>query len=89
MTWRVRVDRAAAKKLKRLDIKYIRQIADQFSRLAINPRPPGSLQLKDSNVGGWRIRIGKYRVLYTINDDSREVVVYDLGLRDQVYKKRK
>jgi mRNA interferase RelE/StbE len=41
--------------------------------LCENPRPPGVKKLK-GNVG-WRIRVGEYRVLYTIWDKESLIMV--------------
>jgi mRNA interferase RelE/StbE len=35
---------------------------------------------------GWRIRVGEYRVLYRIDDDRREVLVFEIGHRREVYR---
>ncbi|MBP7595109.1 MAG: type II toxin-antitoxin system RelE/ParE family toxin, partial [Candidatus Microthrix sp.] len=34
---------------------------------------------------GFRVRVGDYRILYTINDDILLVVVVTLGHRREVY----
>jgi mRNA interferase RelE/StbE len=41
--------------------------------LSENPRPPGCRKLSGS--GRWRLRVGEYRVLYTISDAYREIMV--------------
>ncbi|MCH7471896.1 type II toxin-antitoxin system RelE/ParE family toxin [bacterium] len=89
MSWRVRIDNAAEKKLRRLDAQVLADIKGRIAQLAIDPRPADCKQLRQSLKGAWRIRVGKYRVLYSIDDAQREVVVYDAGLRDRVYKKRR
>ena len=35
---------------------------------------------------GWRIRVGEYRLLYRIEDDSREVRIFEIGHRREVYR---
>jgi mRNA interferase RelE/StbE len=60
----------------------------RISTLAEDPRPQGCKLLLDSKARGWRVRVGKYRVLYLIDDAKMEVGVYEIGLRDRVYKKR-
>lgn len=35
---------------------------------------------------GYRLRIGNYRVLFTITEDTQEITVYTLAHRKDVYK---
>ena len=34
----------------------------------------------------YKRRVGKYRILYTYDNDSDDMVIYLLGLRDTIYK---
>jgi mRNA interferase RelE/StbE len=52
--------------------------------LAEDPRPPASRPL--TGRPAYRIRIGDYRVIYTIQDDLLVVVVVTLGHRRDVYR---
>jgi mRNA interferase RelE/StbE len=48
-------------------------------------RPPGAVKL----VGGdddWRIRIGDYRIIYTVNDETGTVTVFWVGHRGEAYR---
>ncbi len=49
-----------------------------------NPRPPGVVKL--SGREAWRIRIGDYRVIYTIDDVRKGVVIYAIGHRREIYR---
>ncbi len=37
-----------------------------------------------SGRNGYRLRVGKYRILFDIVDDA--IIVYEIGLRGQIYK---
>ena len=52
--------------------------------LAENPRPSGVVKL--SGREGWRIRIGDYRVIFMIDDAKKEVVIYAIGHRREIYR---
>lgn len=41
--------------------------------LAIDPRPPGRVRLVDSDL--WRVRVGDVRIVYSVDDATRTVVV--------------
>ena len=49
-------------------------ILDKIYTLEENPRPSGCKKLKDKS-GLYRVRIGDYRVIYSIEDDVLVVVV--------------
>lgn len=54
-------------------------------KLAADPRPPGARALKD-RPGYLRVRIGDYRIIYTIEDDVLTVIVVRVGHRRDVYR---
>jgi len=65
----------------------VRQRIDaRIQSLADNPRPPGVEKL-----GGeerlYRVRVGDYRVVYSIEDDVLLVLVVRIGHRGEVYRK--
>jgi len=48
-----------------------------------DPRPPGCAKLRAGL--GWKIRVGDYRILYTIDDAAQRVDVWYIGPRDGAY----
>ncbi len=62
-----------------------RRVIEAVTELSDEPRSPGSLALTGSP--GWRrIRIGSYRVVYDIHDESLIVLVVRVGSRGSVYR---
>lgn len=59
--------RAARKELEALPAKLINRIFPKIESLATNPRPSGCRKLKGSS-DLWRIRVGEYRIIYSIVD---------------------
>lgn len=53
------------------------RVANAILGLEEDPRPPGCRKLR--GLQGWRIRIGKWRVIYNVND--LEHVVTLVGIR--------
>lgn len=53
--------------------------------LAQDPRPHGCVKLTGTS-NGWRIRVGDWRILYTIDDNRLTVLVVDAGHRREVYR---
>ncbi|GHV66653.1 RelE/StbE family addiction module toxin [Bacteroidia bacterium] len=57
-----------------------------IERLGNNPHPAGCKKL--SGRSGYRIRVGNYRVIYTIEDNQLTVTVIAIGHRKDVYRIR-
>jgi mRNA interferase RelE/StbE len=60
------------------------RIDKAIQALAVNPRPAGCTKLTARE--GYRIRVGNYRVLYTIDDPGKVVVIYRIKHRKEVYR---
>ena len=52
--------------------------------LANDPYPWGSQKLTGREA--WRLRVGKYRIVYQIEDEKVTVVVVKIGHRRHVYQ---
>ncbi len=84
MSYAVDIHSPAKKSLCRLPENVQTRIARSMLALAENPRPSGVVKL--SGREAWRIRIGDYRVIYTIDDARKEVVIYAIGHRREIYR---
>jgi mRNA interferase RelE/StbE len=71
--------------MERLPANIVRRIAARIDSLENNSRPRGAVKLKGS-VASFRIRVGQYRVLYTIDDESRIVQVTRVRHRKDAYQ---
>jgi mRNA interferase RelE/StbE len=80
----VSLTRTARKDLDKLDRQITRRIAPIIDALAYDPRPAGCLRVK-SEPGVWRIRVGDWRIGYSIDDVAREVTVIRVGHRNEFY----
>ena len=83
--YRLAFTESAEKELSRLPDSAVQRIAARIEKLADNPRPSGCKKLK-GGVKEWRIRIGDYRVIYTIEDARKAVDVTRIAHRKEVYK---
>lgn len=75
---------AAAKALRKIDPQDVARLRGALALLAEDPRPPGAKALQGRP--GYRVRVGRYRIIYTIDDGVLLVVVVTLGQRQDVYK---
>ncbi|MEU3455115.1 type II toxin-antitoxin system RelE/ParE family toxin [Micromonospora sp. NPDC006766] len=80
----VQVDRAAAKLLGKLDRPLQARLVAAIAGLAAEPRPVGVKALT-GHPGLLRIRVGAYRIVYTVRDHELIVLVVHLGHRSDVY----
>jgi len=83
--YRIELRRVAQKQLDELPERDYKVIATIISSLEQEPRPPRIKKLADSGL--WRIRAGKYRVVYAINDNSQLVTIVRIARRrEDTYK---
>ena len=83
-SYRVLIRRSAQKELRRIPPPDLRRIVSKISGLSQDPRPQGSEKL--SGDDRYRIRQGKYRVVFGIEDDQLVVVAVKAGHRRDVYR---
>jgi len=77
--------RTARKELEILDNELVRRILRKIESLATNPRPPGCEKLKgQENL--WRVRVGDYRIIYTISDNDRIIDIALIRHRKDAYR---
>lgn len=73
MAYRVELRRNAQRELDALPADYREHISRAIESLCEVPRPSAVKKLKGDL--GWRIRVGSYRVLYTIWDKESLIMV--------------
>lgn len=62
-----------------------RRIVGRIQALSANPRPQGSEKLA-GYTDRYRVRQGSYRIVYLIDDTRREVTIFKIGHRKDVYR---
>ena len=75
----------ALKELKRLPRDVIRRIIAAVEALGINAFPQGVVRIKGYHHV-YRIRIGDYRVVYTVEDDILRIEIIRVRHRRDVYR---
>ena len=71
--------------LAKLDKPVRRHVQAAIDALGAQPRPPGAIALQGL-PGAYRIRVGDYRVIYTVDGGRLVVLVIDLGHRREIYR---
>ena len=81
----MRLKKTAQRDIKRLDRPTQKRILARLTGLAGDPRPVG-VELLTGMADVWRVRVGDYRIVYTIKDDVLLVLVLRVGHRREIYK---
>jgi mRNA interferase RelE/StbE len=69
------------KKIPKNDLK---KILARIEKLSDDPRPAGCEKLTDQEF--YRLRQGRYRILYSIQDDKLSIWVVKVGDRKNIYQ---
>ncbi len=83
--YEILIERAAERNLKRLSTKNFHLVIPHIKALAKNQRPKGSRKLFGAK-NDWRIRVGDYRIIYEISDQTKEIRVMKIRHRREAYR---
>jgi mRNA interferase RelE/StbE len=82
--YRLEISHIAHKQIEALSPRLAQRINEAIAELANEPRPVGAKKL--AGIEGYRIRLGDYRILYRVNDESRLIIVYRVKHRREAYR---
>ncbi len=82
MSYELLIHREAEKELSGLPNDVYRRIYRNLLSLKQHPRPRNSTKLKGRD-DLWRLRVGRYRLIYQIDDDRRVITVLRVALRNE------
>jgi mRNA interferase RelE/StbE len=72
------------RELAKLPRSILQRADAAIQELTETPRPPGCIKL--TGVDAYRLRVGDYRIVYTIDDPGRLVVIHAVRHRREVYR---
>lgn len=84
MGYTVEIKRSAEKEMESLPREIHTRVTAKIVSLEMNPRPTGIRKLQGTE--GYRLRVGDYRVLYTVDDRAQTVVIYSVAHRREAYR---
>jgi mRNA interferase RelE/StbE len=85
MTYRVELKPSAATQVKKLEQSIQRRVLAKFRQLAENPRPSGVQKLQGPD-DFYRVRVGDFRIIYSILDDELIVLILSVADRKDAYR---
>ena len=82
--YRIELRRKVQRDLDGLPKADFEAVINAIKRLANSPRPRGMEKIK--TTGLWRIRQGDYRIVYSIDDNQKLVIILRVGHRREIYR---
>ncbi|MFN6477869.1 type II toxin-antitoxin system RelE/ParE family toxin [Nostoc sp. DedQUE07] len=91
----IKFRKKAIKFLEKASPEDVENIREQIKRIIIAVEDQGIIPFTELDIkkmkGGWegfyRLRIGKNRIIFTVDIDSRDIEIYAIGARGDAYKK--
>jgi mRNA interferase RelE/StbE len=84
VTYEITVLRTAVKSVERLPKEVQDRVVDAIAELAETPRPSGAKKLVARDA--LRIRVGDYRIIYEVDDETKTVQVVVVSHRKDAYR---
>jgi mRNA interferase RelE/StbE len=84
-SYRITLKRTAIKDLRSLPKNMLGRVQALLDKLSTEPRPRGTAKIQgEENM--YRLRLGDYRIIYTLDDSTRTLDVLFIRHRRDVYK---
>ena len=85
MTFRIEFTKSAAKALKSIPKTAQKRIAKKIENLPEGPPEPAKTKMKGDNPFH-RVRVGDYRIIYEIRNETFLILILKIGHRKEVYR---
>jgi mRNA interferase RelE/StbE len=85
VAYRLAHTEAALRDLQALPRDIFRRVDARILALAYNPQPRGAERIRGTR-GARRLRVGDYRILYTVDDAQQVVTIGLVGHQRDVYR---
>ena len=85
MKYRIKVQRSAAKALKKIPKLDRKRIGKKIDSLAEKLPNPDTTKMKGNNPFH-KVRVGEYRIVYEIQDDVLLILIVKVGHRKDIYR---
>ena len=83
--YRIEVSATAEKQIRKLGKKDQIAVLRGIRQLSTEPRPPNSRKMSGYD-DVYRIRVGQYRVLYSVENKKLVIIILKVGRRRDVYR---
>ena len=83
--YRIKYRASVEKEIRRIPKKFINAVVTRIDALTQNPFPSGCKKLAQEEL--YRIRIGDYRIVYSVDTISKMVTIERIKHRKDIYRK--
>ncbi len=87
MPYEILLSKTALKTYEKLTDKLHEGIDRCIAYLEISPKYGTNIKKLRGKTDCYRYQVGGWRIVYEVNDAEKEVMIYDIGARGDVYKK--
>ena len=84
--WSVTYTADAVRALSGMDQVIAKRIRVKILALALDPKAPNNNVKKLTGVAGYRLRVGDWRVIYTLKQQILTIIVVRIGHRSEIYE---
>jgi mRNA interferase RelE/StbE len=84
MSYHINFKPAAFRQIQRLSKSVQKRISKKIETLAVNPLPDGAKKLAGEE-GFYRVWVGDYRIIYTIDGGEMIILILTIGHRREIY----
>lgn len=86
MIYKLAFTKQAVKTLQKMPANIAKAIYQKMEKISQNPYDSHLNVAKLQNRGGYRLRIGDWRIIYEVQQEKVIVLVLKIGLRKDVYR---
>jgi mRNA interferase RelE/StbE len=83
--YRVVSTKPFAKALEKIPQNWQRRIISKIREVAVDPYAPNNNLTKLQGRGGYRLRVGNWRVIYELEDERLVMLILNVGPRGDIY----
>jgi mRNA interferase RelE/StbE len=84
--YQIIISNSAEKDMDKLPKPALKKVAVAIDNLSEAPRPTGCKKLKGAHDNLWRVRVGDYRIIYSIADKIEVIDIRRIRHRREVYE---
>ena len=84
--YKILISSRAQKDFNKLDHKIQNRVTKAILKIKKNRYPQQFKSLKGIDIAQYRLRVGDWRILYDVYDDTKSVLILRIGHRKEIYK---
>ena len=79
------LDKQPVKFLEKCESSLYDRLVEKINKLKIEPAPQDAKRIVGRGEPVFRVRVGKYRILYRINYIENRVIIVEIDHRERIY----